>query len=111
MKALIFSSFLIFEILDFFISYLRAYECILGCVLLKCTNVLFEYTAEQWVNFAVSNVIGMLALSWVVGISYMLIVTLSVLQLREVLHPGVLAKYIRPQVSQSVGLKALFTRR
>lgn len=32
------------------------------------------------------------------GITFMLFVTVSVLQLREVLHPDILGKIIRPQV-------------
>ena len=38
--------------------------------------------------------------NWVLGISFMLTVTVSVLQLREVLHPEILGKVIRPQEPQ-----------
>lgn len=70
---------------------------ILGCLLLRCANEIFELSSHTWANYTASNPVGVLALVWVLGISYMLIVTLSVLQLREVLHPDILAKVIRPQ--------------
>ena len=38
-------------------------------------------------------------LHWVLGITFMLFVTVSVLQLREVLHPDIFAAVIRPQVN------------
>lgn len=38
--------------------------------------------------------------NWVLGISFMLTVTVSVLQLREVLHPKILGPIIRPQEPQ-----------
>ena len=53
---------------------------------------------SRWVDFIATNIVGSIALTWVLGITYMLTVTLSVLQLREVLHPDILAKSIRPQV-------------
>lgn len=48
-------------------------------------------------RFASQNLVGALLLHWVAGITFMLFVTVSVLQLREVLHPDLLAKIIRPQ--------------
>ena len=71
----------------------------IGGLFLRCLNSLVEYSTAEWVAFSVSNVVGLLSLAWVLGISYMLVVTLSVLQLREVMHPEILAKVIRPQVS------------
>ena len=41
-----------------------------------------------WLGVAVSR--------WVLGITFMLVVTVAVLQLREVLHPQILAKAVRP---------------
>ena len=62
-------------------------------------NVLLRLPREEWVDFIATKIVGSIALTWVLGITYMLTVTLSVLQLREVLHPDILAKGIRPQVS------------
>jgi E3 ubiquitin-protein ligase MARCH6 len=73
----------------------------LGLFVLSCINLLLKIPTAEWVHFSASNVVGSVALSWVAGITYMLTVTLSVLQLREVLHPDILAKFIRPQVINS----------
>lgn len=69
----------------------------LGACVLSSTNVLLQLPKDDWVTFIATNIVGSIALTWVLGITYMLTVTLSVLQLREVLHPDVLAKSIRPQ--------------
>jgi len=69
----------------------------LGAIILYCANSFYDYSLQAWVDFITYNLVGGISLAWVVGISYMLTVTLSVLQLREVLHPDVLAKAIRPQ--------------
>ena len=52
-------------------------------------------------------IVGFLALAWALGISFMLTVTLTVLQLREVLHPDILAKIIRPQEAHAELLRSL----
>jgi hypothetical protein len=71
---------------------------VIGCMALYCANALFEYSQEDIINFSVENMVGFSSVAWVLGITFMLIVTLSVLQLREVLHPDILARKIRPQV-------------
>ena len=48
-------------------------------------------------TFFAQNCVGACSLAWVSGITFMLTMTISVLQLREVLHPDFLAKIIRPQ--------------
>ena len=40
--------------------------------------------------------VGAALARWVLGITFMLVVTVAVLQLREVLHPDLLAKFVRP---------------
>lgn len=40
--------------------------------------------------------LGVALCRWVLGITFMLVVTVAVLQLREVLHPAVLARHVRP---------------
>ena len=69
----------------------------LGMVILYCCNMILAYRGDMWAFFAASNITGAVALAWVFGISYMVTTTLSVLQLREILHPQLLAKAIRPQ--------------
>ena len=69
----------------------------LGTTLLYSFNLFFQYNKDMWVEFVTSKLVGAISLSWIIGISYMLTVTLSVLQLREVLHPDILAQAIRPQ--------------
>lgn len=66
-------------------------------ILMVCGDALFEFTAADWANFLSVNCIGAYALAWVSGITFMLSMTISVLQLREVLHPDIFAKIIRPQ--------------
>ena len=70
---------------------------LLGGSILYVANLLLQKTLDEWLAFAQSNIVGSCAMAWAIGISYMLTVTLSVLQLREVLHPDILARYIRPQ--------------
>jgi hypothetical protein len=79
----------------------------LGVITLLNLNVLFAYSWEVWVALAKDNVIGVIALSWVVGICFMLVVTLCILQLREVLHPRFLAKIIKPQEAHQDLLNSL----
>ena len=69
----------------------------LGIVILYCCNMILAYRGDMWAFFVASNITGAVALAWVFGISYMVTTTLSVLQLREILHPQILAKAIRPQ--------------
>ena len=69
----------------------------LGACVMSTSNVLLQLPQSRWVDFVATNIVGSIALTWVLGITYMLTVTLSVLQLREVLHPDILAKSIRPQ--------------
>lgn len=77
--------------------------------MLGCFKGFLEFDDCSWVEFAANNIVGFLALSWAVGISFMLTVTLTVLQLREVLHPDILARIIRPQEAHSELLKSLKT--
>lgn len=70
---------------------------ILGIVVLVCANTFLGYGTNDWAVFISSNVVGSISLSWVAGISYMVSTTLTVLQLREILHPNILARNIRPQ--------------
>jgi len=73
---------------------------LLGLWLNAATTSIFVSTNEDRVRFAADNLVGALLLHWVAGISFMLFVTVSVLQLREVLHPEILARVIRPQEPQ-----------
>ena len=70
---------------------------LLGFGLDLATLGVFGASFAQRVQFATHNVLGCLLVHWVLGISFMLVITVSVLQLREVLHPHVLARIIRPQ--------------
>lgn len=55
---------------------------------------------EERIAYAGKDLFSFLLLHWVVGITFMLLVTVSVLQLREVVHPELLAQTIRPQEPQ-----------
>ncbi len=68
-------------------------------ILLFLSNFVMGYDVNHWIAFGARNCVGLYALSWVCGITFMLSMTISVLQLREVLHPSIFAKIIKPQVS------------
>jgi len=70
---------------------------LIGCFLDIATLQLFQATVSERITFLRENLVGSLLLHWVIGITFMLIVTVSILQLREVLHPALLAANIRPQ--------------
>ncbi|CAM9377016.1 unnamed protein product, partial [Ectocarpus sp. 13 AM-2016] len=70
---------------------------LLGVCLDATTLPLFGCTGEARARFMAQHLVGSLLLHWVLGITFMLFVTVSVLQLREVVHPEVLSLIIRPQ--------------
>lgn len=80
----------------------------LGYIIIYAFNrTIHHYSMDTWTNFASVNLIGCLTLSWTLGITYMLLITLSVLQLREILHPNIFAKCIRPQETHQELLQSL----
>lgn len=53
--------------------------------------LVLPYTLEDWAWFVAVHSLGAFALAWVAGITFMLTMTVTVLQLREVGYPpGVL---------------------
>jgi hypothetical protein len=82
--------------------------CVIGLVIYHCWNsFLFGYGSEVLVDFCINNIIGSVSVLWGMGISFMLFSTIAILQLREILHPSFLARFIRPQESQSDLLTSL----
>jgi len=73
---------------------------LLGVWLDLATLPLFERTWNDRIDDAGNDLFGSVLLHWVAGITFMLLVTVSVLQLREVAHPAVLASVVRPQEPQ-----------
>jgi hypothetical protein len=73
---------------------------LLGLWLDFTTLSLFHTSIHDRVMYAASDFFGSLLMHWVAGITSMLLVTVSVLQLRELVHPDLLAKFIRPQEPQ-----------
>lgn len=82
-----------------FLLFLRVFftPTLLGTAILMSYNLLARYDEEVWLRFFCQNFVGGMMLTWALGICNMLMVTLTVLQLREVLHPDILGKIIRPQ--------------
>ena len=80
---------------------------VLGCMVLAVVNLRTQYSLEQMLTFIANDVVSFLYLSWASGISYMLTLTLTVLQLREVLHPRFLANLIRSQEAHKDLLSSL----
>jgi E3 ubiquitin-protein ligase MARCH6 len=80
---------------------------ITGSILLLIANTLTKFPAMSIYLFAINNIVGFVTLSWGIGIAFMLTTTISILQLREVLHPDFLAKVIRPQEVHADLLAAL----
>jgi E3 ubiquitin-protein ligase MARCH6 len=73
---------------------------VLGIALDASSIGLFHSTLEDRVTFAGRDIFSFILLHWVAGITFMLLVTVSVLQLREVAHPDLLSQMIRPQEPQ-----------
>ena len=72
----------------------------LGLCLDIATLQLFQGSWSDRIEYAGKDLFGAVLLHWVAGITFMLLVTVSVLQLREVVHPDILARVIRPQEPQ-----------
>mmetsp|Transcript_942 Transcript_942/g.1041 ORF Transcript_942/g.1041 Transcript_942/m.1041 type:complete len:1331 (+) Transcript_942:60-4052(+) len=73
---------------------------VLGIWLDAATLNAFGCETSQRILHAGNDLFSSLSVHWVVGITFMLLVTVSVLQLREVVHPALLARMIRPQEPQ-----------
>jgi len=71
-----------------------------GIVLDLSTLDLFEKSLNDRALYFGNDIFSATLLHWVVGITFMLVVTVSVLQLREVVHPDLLANVIKPQEPQ-----------
>jgi E3 ubiquitin-protein ligase MARCH6 len=84
---------------------------VLGIGLDFATLDLFQVSPQERIGFIMENMIGSLLIHWVLGITFMLFVTISVLQLREVVHPEILANVIRPQESHPELLRTLLSER
>lgn len=72
----------------------------LGIVLDASTFELFGHESSDRLSFAGGDLFSFILLHWVGGITFMLLVTVFLLQLREVFHPEILARIIRPQEPQ-----------
>ena len=73
---------------------------VLGICLDVVTLPLFESSVHERIAHSGRDLLSSALLHWVVGITFMLLVTVSVLQLREVVHPELLARIVRPQEPQ-----------
>lgn len=73
---------------------------VLGIALDASTIAILSSTMEERIVYAGQDIFSFMLLHWVAGITFMLLVTVSVLQLREVAHPDLLAHTIRPQEPQ-----------
>ncbi len=62
-------------------------------------NLVMTYDWDYWVTLLAVNSIGSYGLAWLAGITFMLSMTISILQLREVMHPDLFGKLIKPQVN------------
>jgi E3 ubiquitin-protein ligase MARCH6 len=69
-----------------------------GCVVLGiASQTVLPYSLDAWAYLVSTNAVGAYSLAWSAGITFMLTMTVGVLQLREVLHPALCARLIRPQ--------------
>nr|CCA15190.1 putative E3 ubiquitinprotein ligase MARCH6 (membraneassociated RING finger protein 6) [Albugo laibachii Nc14] len=59
--------------------------------------------------YCLDSMMEAIMVHWVLGITFMLFVTVSVLQLREVLHPDILGRGIRPQEAHTELLRSLLS--
>ncbi|KAL3674570.1 hypothetical protein V7S43_000518 [Phytophthora oleae] len=84
---------------------------ILGLCIDFATLHLFMVSGQDRIAFCMQNMICALMVHWVLGITFMLFVTVSVLQMREVAHPDILAKVIRPQEDHPDLLRTLLSEK
>ena len=73
---------------------------VLGIWLDRSSMELFGGNLDGRILYAGTDLFSFILLHWVCGITFMLLVTVSVLQLREVAHPDLLKNLIRPQEPQ-----------
>jgi E3 ubiquitin-protein ligase MARCH6 len=73
---------------------------LLGLCLDASVVSVFGFEIKILIVNAGKDLFSFVLLHWVCGITFMLLVTVSVLQLREVVHPDLLAQIIRPQEPQ-----------
>jgi hypothetical protein len=90
----------VFKIATFMLIRIFWLPCVIGMTILACFNLLIQTPTDTLVIWCGDHLIGALVMCWGVGIAYMLTTTISILQLREILHPDWLSKFIRPQESQ-----------
>ena len=68
----------------------------LGAIIERCTRPRLDYTLEERYAFMLAHPILGTMILWIAGITFMLIVTILALQMREILHPDILHHFIRP---------------
>jgi len=73
---------------------------ILGLCLDASLMPVLGTSLQSQIEAAGNDLFSFILLHWVAGITFMLLVTVSVLQLREVAHPDLLGQMIRPQEPQ-----------
>ncbi|OQS07306.1 E3 ubiquitin-protein ligase MARCH6 (membrane-associated RING finger protein 6) [Thraustotheca clavata] len=84
---------------------------LLGIGMDFATLQLFLQSPWERLAYCMENMLATLLVHWVLGITFMLFVTVAVLQLREVLHPDILAATIRPQEANPDILKSLLSEK
>lgn len=67
----------------------------LGMFLELCCRPMFAFTLAQRLSFVLERPLYSLIIFWVAGITHMLVITVLVVQLREILHKDVLKGIIR----------------
>lgn len=87
------------------------FPLIFGLCLSACTAPLFTFTADDLHALFMESPLNFALLQWVVGVSYMLLVTFCLLELRSVLHPEVLADIIRLPDPEQQMMKNLLLER
>ncbi|RLO09324.1 hypothetical protein DYB28_001659 [Aphanomyces astaci] len=80
---------------------------LLGLGMDAATLPLFRASPWDRMSFFLDHMLTSMMVHWVLGISFMLFVTVVVLQMREVMHPDILAATIRPQEPNQDILKSL----
>jgi hypothetical protein len=90
----------IFKIATFMMIRIFWLPCVIGATIFLSLNLLLQFPMDLLLHYCQDYLIGVLVMCWGIGIAYMLTTTIAILQLREVLHPDWLSKFIRPQESQ-----------
>ena len=85
-----------FKVISLLVLKVGLFPLFLGCAIERCSRSFLAYTLDERYMFMVEHPILGTMILWIAGITFMLVVTILALQMREILHPDILHHLIRP---------------